>query len=187
MCGNGWFQAFNLPDGRHGARTSCAGDMLFADKKIQLPGCKTRVAIGDIGIFVYPNDRTQYYIKRVIGLPGDRVSIASHKCRRPTAVVFRDPKSSKATISWSTEAGGIAQLACAMERGASARAPRLRYYGSRPARYSCSAINPRLEHRLPPVRHGAAFRSRRQRTPNLVLFRRGDGVEVGLGSEKFLE
>ncbi len=54
------------------------GDRLFADKRYNCPGCKTRVAIGDIGIFVFPNDRTQYYIKRVIGLPGDRVSIASH-------------------------------------------------------------------------------------------------------------
>jgi signal peptidase I len=36
------------------------------------------VAIGDIGIFVYPNDRTLYYIKRVIGLPGDHVSVTSH-------------------------------------------------------------------------------------------------------------
>lgn len=53
------------------------GDRLFADKRYNCPGCKTRVAIGDIGIFVFPNDRTQYYIKRVIGLPGDRVSIAS--------------------------------------------------------------------------------------------------------------
>jgi len=54
------------------------GDWLFADKRYNCPGCKTRVAIGDIGIFVYPNDRTQYYIKRVIGLPGDRISITSH-------------------------------------------------------------------------------------------------------------
>jgi Signal peptidase, peptidase S26 len=33
----------------------------------------------DIGIFVYPNDRTQYYIKRVVGLPGDHISITSHQ------------------------------------------------------------------------------------------------------------
>jgi signal peptidase I len=54
------------------------GDWLFADKRYNCPGCKKAVAVGDIGIFVFPNDRTQYYIKRVIGLPGDHVSIASH-------------------------------------------------------------------------------------------------------------
>jgi signal peptidase I len=55
------------------------GDYLFADKRYNCPGCKTRVAIGDIGIFVYPNDRADYYIKRVIGLPGDHVSIKGHQ------------------------------------------------------------------------------------------------------------
>jgi len=54
------------------------GDRLFADKRYNCPGCKTAVAIGDIGVFVFPNDRTQYYIKRVVGLPGDHVSITSH-------------------------------------------------------------------------------------------------------------
>jgi signal peptidase I len=51
------------------------GDSIFADKRYNCPECKTSVARGDIGIFVYPDNRTQYYIKRVIGLPGDRISI----------------------------------------------------------------------------------------------------------------
>jgi signal peptidase I len=55
------------------------GDALFADKRYNCPNCKTQVATGDIGIFVYPNDRTAYYIKRVIGLPGDQVTIKAHQ------------------------------------------------------------------------------------------------------------
>ena len=55
------------------------GDALFADKRYNCPNCKTRVATGDIGIFVYPNDRTLHYIKRVIGLPGDHVTIKAHQ------------------------------------------------------------------------------------------------------------
>jgi signal peptidase I len=55
------------------------GDFIFADKRYNCPNCKNRVVTGDIGIFVYPNDRTLYYIKRVIGLPGDHVAIKDHK------------------------------------------------------------------------------------------------------------
>ena len=68
-------QSFYIPSGSM-EPTLTAGDFLFADKRYNCPGCKSRVAIGDIGIFVYPNDRTVYYIKRVIGLPGDHVTIA---------------------------------------------------------------------------------------------------------------
>jgi signal peptidase I len=51
------------------------GDYLFADKQVNCPGCKYSILRGDIAIFVYPNDRTLYYIKRVIGLPGDKIRI----------------------------------------------------------------------------------------------------------------
>jgi signal peptidase I len=51
------------------------GDFLFADKRVNCPGCKHSIQRGDIAIFVYPNNRTLYYIKRVIALPGDKVRI----------------------------------------------------------------------------------------------------------------
>ncbi|MEQ1619762.1 MAG: signal peptidase I [Methylococcales bacterium] len=54
------------------------GDVLFADMSYNCPGCKTAVKRGDVAIFVYPNDRTSNYIKRVIALPGDRIRIAGH-------------------------------------------------------------------------------------------------------------
>jgi signal peptidase I len=70
-------QAFNISSGAMEPGI-LRGDWLFADKRYNCPGCKTQVARGDIGIVVYPNERTQYYIKRVIGLPGDQISISSH-------------------------------------------------------------------------------------------------------------
>ncbi|MCB1917384.1 MAG: signal peptidase I [Rhodocyclaceae bacterium] len=55
------------------------GDVLFADMSYNCPGCASAVQRGDVGIFTYPNDRTLVYIKRVIGLPGDRVRIDGHR------------------------------------------------------------------------------------------------------------
>jgi signal peptidase I len=55
------------------------GDYLFADKRYNCPGCKHAVARGDIAVFTYPNDRTLRYIKRIIALPGDRVSVRGQR------------------------------------------------------------------------------------------------------------
>ncbi len=71
-------QAFNIPSASMGPGI-LAGDYIFADKRYNCPGCKGLVSTGDIGIFVYPNDRSVYYIKRVIGLPGDHVTIKGHE------------------------------------------------------------------------------------------------------------
>jgi len=55
------------------APTLLRGDYFFVDLRYNCPLCKGRVARGDVGVFVYPNDRTFYYVKRVLGLPGDRI------------------------------------------------------------------------------------------------------------------
>jgi signal peptidase I len=55
------------------------GDFIFSDKRYNCPNCKEAVRRGDIAIFSYPNDRTRYYVKRIIGLPGERVQIKGHE------------------------------------------------------------------------------------------------------------
>lgn len=50
------------------------GARFFADKRVGHPG-GPKVRRGEIAVFVYPNDRTTMYVKRIIGLPGDRIEI----------------------------------------------------------------------------------------------------------------
>ncbi|MBY6241342.1 signal peptidase I [Methylosinus sp. Sm6] len=57
------------------APTLLRGDYFFVDMRYNCPLCKGRVSRGDAGVFVYPDDRTLYYIKRVIGLPGDHIAL----------------------------------------------------------------------------------------------------------------
>jgi signal peptidase I len=61
--------------------TLLRGDFLFADKRVNCPGCKHHIQRGDLAIFVYPNDRTKYYIKRIIGLPGDEIQIENRQVK----------------------------------------------------------------------------------------------------------
>ena len=67
-------ESFYIPS-RSMLPTLLQGDVLFADKRVNCLGCKNRVEHGDLAIFVYPNNRTQLYIKRIIGLPGDKIDI----------------------------------------------------------------------------------------------------------------
>ena len=55
------------------------GDFIFADKRYNCPNCKEAVQRGDIAILTYPNNRTVYYIKRIIGLPGEHVQVQGHE------------------------------------------------------------------------------------------------------------
>jgi signal peptidase I len=52
------------------------GDIVFVDRRYACIGCAAPVRRGDVVVFAYPDDRTQYYVKRVLGLPGDRVRVA---------------------------------------------------------------------------------------------------------------
>ena len=54
--------------------TIVPGDRFFADKRVGRPG-GVKLRRGDIAVFVYPNDRTTMYVKRIVGLPGDRIEI----------------------------------------------------------------------------------------------------------------
>lgn len=69
-------QAFNIPTSSM-APTILHGDMLFANKSYNCPYCRREVSRGDIAIFVYPDNRNRYYIKRVLALPGDEVRVTS--------------------------------------------------------------------------------------------------------------
>jgi signal peptidase I len=66
------------------------GDFITADKRYNCPGCKHSAQRGDIAIFVYPNDRSFNYIKRIIGLPGDQVKLNGRE-------IFINGKSLKAS------------------------------------------------------------------------------------------
>ena len=54
--------------------TIVPGDRFFADKRAGHPG-GVKIRRGAIAVFLYPNDRTTLFVKRIIGLPGDRVEI----------------------------------------------------------------------------------------------------------------
>jgi signal peptidase I len=81
------FQAFSIPSGSM-ENTLLIGDYLLVNKlsygirnpftnKVLIPIGKPQR--GDVVVFIFPQDRTKDYIKRVIGLPGDKVQVINKK------------------------------------------------------------------------------------------------------------
>jgi signal peptidase I len=50
------------------------GDRFLVDKRVNRPG-GLALWRGAVAIFIHPNQRTTVYVKRIIGLPGDRVEL----------------------------------------------------------------------------------------------------------------
>ena len=78
-----FFEAFQIASGSM-TRTLLTGDFLFVNKALygaQIPGTKARLPgfrqprRGDVIVFAFPRDPSQDYVKRVIGTPGDTVSM----------------------------------------------------------------------------------------------------------------
>ncbi|MEJ2392654.1 MAG: signal peptidase I [Gammaproteobacteria bacterium] len=51
------------------------GDYLFIDKRVNCPACKNMLVRGELAIFYPPTGQHKLYIKRIIGLPGDKIVI----------------------------------------------------------------------------------------------------------------
>ena len=71
-------ESFHIPS-RSMEPSVLQGDILFTDKSYNCIRCRGSVKRGDIGVFVYPNNRTLYYLKRVIGLPGETIHIENRQ------------------------------------------------------------------------------------------------------------
>jgi signal peptidase I len=76
-------QAFKIPSGSM-EPTLLVGDHILVNKflyGVKLPYLQTTLipistpARGDIIVFIYPEDKSKDFIKRVIGIPGDRVQM----------------------------------------------------------------------------------------------------------------
>ncbi|MFK7964640.1 MAG: signal peptidase I [Burkholderiaceae bacterium] len=72
------------------APTLLAGDRLFIDMRVNCQGCTHALERGDIVLFTYPNDRSQWHIKRLIGLPGDRVTVSDDSVTVDDAELIED-------------------------------------------------------------------------------------------------
>jgi len=73
-------QPFRIPSGSM-EPTLLVGDFLLVNKQITTPGVSgwifptPRIRRGEVVVFHYPVDPTMHLVKRVIGLPGDRIKL----------------------------------------------------------------------------------------------------------------
>ena len=89
------FEPFNIPSGSM-IPTLLVGDYLFVSKysygysrhslPLSLPLISGRLFMseperGDVAVFKLPTDNKTDYIKRIVGLPGDRIQIGRASCR----------------------------------------------------------------------------------------------------------
>ncbi len=81
------FQAFKIPTGSM-ERNLVIGDHLIVNKMVFAPGVTAierallpsrPISRGDIVVFKYPKEPERDFIKRVIGLPGDRIELRKKK------------------------------------------------------------------------------------------------------------
>jgi signal peptidase I len=68
-------QAFTVPSGAM-EPTLLVGDYVMTDKARYLEGVPRR---GDIIVFKYPLDERRDFIKRIVGLPGERIVVRGHR------------------------------------------------------------------------------------------------------------
>src|SRR2546421_11062331 len=68
------FQPFNMPSGSM-VPTLLVGDYFFVSKYAYARILGPEPARGDVVAFLLPKDNSTVYIKRVVGLPGDRVQM----------------------------------------------------------------------------------------------------------------
>lgn len=102
-------QAFKIPSGSM-LPTLQIGDHLLVNKLlygIRVPVRGTRYLgwfrpeRGDVVVFVYPEDREKDFIKRVVGIPGDKIEIR-HK------ILYRNGEKVDEPWAWRTEPEGPA-------------------------------------------------------------------------------
>ncbi len=83
------YEPFRIPSGSM-MPTLLVGDFILVDKHsygLRMPVWQNRItrgeppARGDVVVFRFPRDESQDYIKRVVGLPGDRISYYNRRLK----------------------------------------------------------------------------------------------------------